>query len=59
MRNNYPLLKVEEIISVMKQRITGSHTSDKSEDWVAISFIGDITYQLARVKRKYISVKGD
>jgi hypothetical protein len=57
MKNNYPPLKVEERIRVMKQRIILNHTSDKSGYWVAIPFIGDITYQLSRIIRKYLSVK--
>jgi hypothetical protein len=56
-RNNYPPLKIEKRIRVMKQRIILNHASDKSGDWVAIPFIGDITDQLSRIIRKYLSVK--
>jgi hypothetical protein len=57
MNNHYPLTKINQRIEVMKERIKNNFSFDKTGHWVAIPFVGDVTYRIARILRKYLPVK--
>jgi hypothetical protein len=54
--NKYPMKLINERISIMQTRTQRNVKPVKDREWVAIPYIGAVTYKLARILRKYLSL---
>jgi len=54
--NGYPIALINQRIEVMKNRVSRNAQNEKSTNWCAIPFVGDVTYRIGRIIRKELEV---
>jgi hypothetical protein len=52
--NGYPISKINQRIRIMEERVKQNIKPTKCDNWAAILFVGKITYQIARIIKKFL-----